>query len=93
MESGPARNQELADLSEEFFQVMHSADPFSATMLGVSGFDAWCRIPAGRGHGQMPPASAPSKTGCPPSSPADSPRPTRSTMRCWPNSLGAPAPT
>jgi uncharacterized protein (DUF885 family) len=34
-----SKNQELSDLSEEFFQVMHSTDPFSATLLGVSGFD------------------------------------------------------
>ena len=33
-------NNELAKLSEEFFQVQHTADPFSATMLGVSGFDS-----------------------------------------------------
>ena len=30
----------LAKLSDEFFQIQHTADPFSATMLGVSGFDA-----------------------------------------------------
>ncbi|HKN96057.1 MAG TPA: DUF885 domain-containing protein [Pseudonocardiaceae bacterium] len=29
----------LAALSEEFFQLKHSADPFSATLLGVSDFD------------------------------------------------------
>jgi uncharacterized protein (DUF885 family) len=34
-----APNAELARLSDEFFQVKHSADPFSATLLGVSGFD------------------------------------------------------
>ena len=33
-------NSELAKLSDEFFQIQHTADPFSATMLGVSGFDA-----------------------------------------------------
>ena len=32
-------NSELAKLSDEFFQFQHTADPFSATMLGVSGFD------------------------------------------------------
>jgi uncharacterized protein (DUF885 family) len=32
-------NAELARLSDEFFQVKHAADPFSATLLGVSGFD------------------------------------------------------
>ena len=31
---------QLARLSDEFFQVVHTADPFSATQLGVSGFDA-----------------------------------------------------
>lgn len=29
----------LAALSEEFFQLKHSTDPFSATLLGVSDFD------------------------------------------------------
>ena len=39
--TGPARDAspELARLSADFFQVQHSADPFSATQLGVSGFD------------------------------------------------------
>ncbi|MEV6980386.1 DUF885 domain-containing protein [Sphaerisporangium sp. NPDC051017] len=32
-------DERLARLSAEFFQVKHSADPFSATVLGVSGFD------------------------------------------------------
>lgn len=32
-------SQELARLSDMFFQIKHSADPFSATLLGVSGFD------------------------------------------------------
>jgi uncharacterized protein (DUF885 family) len=32
-------NAELTRLSDEFFQVKHAADPFSATLLGVSGFD------------------------------------------------------
>jgi uncharacterized protein (DUF885 family) len=31
---------ELGRLSEEFFEVAHTIDPFSATQLGVSGFDA-----------------------------------------------------
>ena len=30
----------LARLSDEFFEVAHTTDPFSATQLGVSGFDA-----------------------------------------------------
>jgi uncharacterized protein (DUF885 family) len=33
-------NMELARISDEFFQHQHTADPFSATMLGVQGFDA-----------------------------------------------------
>jgi uncharacterized protein (DUF885 family) len=49
MESGPNSNQELADLSEEFYQVMHSTDPFSATMLGVSGFDGLVPDPSRAG--------------------------------------------
>jgi uncharacterized protein (DUF885 family) len=32
-------NDRLAQLSAEFFQIKHTADPFSATLLGVSGFD------------------------------------------------------
>jgi uncharacterized protein (DUF885 family) len=35
----PPPDRLLAHLSEEFFQVMNSADPFNATMLGVPGFD------------------------------------------------------
>jgi uncharacterized protein (DUF885 family) len=31
---------QLARLSDEFFEVVHTTDPFSATQLGVSGFDA-----------------------------------------------------
>jgi uncharacterized protein (DUF885 family) len=34
-----SNSEELSDLSDEFFQVMHSTDPLSATLLGVSGFD------------------------------------------------------
>jgi uncharacterized protein (DUF885 family) len=30
----------LAGLGDEFFEVVHTADPFNATQLGVSGFDA-----------------------------------------------------
>jgi uncharacterized protein (DUF885 family) len=30
----------LAALSEEFFEVQHTTDPFNATQLGVTGFDA-----------------------------------------------------
>jgi uncharacterized protein (DUF885 family) len=31
---------ELSRLSDEFFEVAHTTDPFNATQLGVSGFDA-----------------------------------------------------
>lgn len=36
----PQPNHDLARLSDEFFQAQHSTDPFSATLLGVSGFDS-----------------------------------------------------
>src|SRR5258708_20420809 len=40
----PAGAQEAAAqldrLSDEFFEVVHTTDPFNATQLGVSGFDA-----------------------------------------------------
>ena len=42
-------NSELSRLSEEFFQVMNSTDPFSATMLGVSEFDALVPDPSRAG--------------------------------------------
>jgi uncharacterized protein (DUF885 family) len=32
-------NTDLAELSEDFFDVQHTTDPFSATQLGVAGFD------------------------------------------------------
>jgi uncharacterized protein (DUF885 family) len=32
-------NPDLARLSADFFQVQHSTDPLTATLLGVSGFD------------------------------------------------------
>jgi uncharacterized protein (DUF885 family) len=35
----PMPDLELSRLSDLFFQLKHSADPFSATLLGVSGFD------------------------------------------------------
>lgn len=34
-----APHAELAALSDEFFQLQHSSDPFNATQLGVAGFD------------------------------------------------------
>ena len=45
----PDPNPLLERLSEEFFQVMHSADPLSATMLGVPGFDALLPDPSRAG--------------------------------------------
>lgn len=33
------RHPGLARLDDEFFEAVHTADPFNATMLGVSGFD------------------------------------------------------
>ena len=43
-DQSPAGAQEaaalLARLSDEFFEVVHTTDPFSATQLGVLGFDA-----------------------------------------------------
>ncbi|MDP9844938.1 DUF885 domain-containing protein [Streptosporangium lutulentum] len=44
-------NEQLAQLSAEFFQVKHTADPFSATMLGVSGFDGLVPDPSRAGSG------------------------------------------
>jgi uncharacterized protein (DUF885 family) len=46
-ELGP--NPTLERLSEDFFQAMHSADPLSATMLGVEGFDALLPDPSREG--------------------------------------------
>jgi hypothetical protein len=37
--SSPGQAQ-LARLSDEFFEVVHTTDPFNATQVGVSGFDA-----------------------------------------------------
>ncbi len=42
-------SQELARLSAEFFQVQHTGDPFNATQLGVSGFDALVPDPSREG--------------------------------------------
>ncbi len=43
---------ELARLGEEFFEVLHTADPFGATQVGASGFDALVPDPsrAGSAH-------------------------------------------
>jgi uncharacterized protein (DUF885 family) len=46
-ETGP--NPTLGRLSEDFFQAMHLADPLSATMLGVEGFDALLPDPSREG--------------------------------------------
>jgi uncharacterized protein (DUF885 family) len=40
---------ELAHLSAEFFQIQHSTDPFSATLLGVPGFDGLVPDPSRAG--------------------------------------------
>ncbi|MEU8270845.1 DUF885 domain-containing protein [Sphaerisporangium sp. NPDC049002] len=45
--AGP--DDRLARLSAEFFQVKHAADPFSATLLGVSGFDGLVPDPSRAG--------------------------------------------
>jgi uncharacterized protein (DUF885 family) len=45
--TGP--NAELARLSDEFFQVKHAADPFSATLLGAPGFDGLVPDPSRAG--------------------------------------------
>jgi uncharacterized protein (DUF885 family) len=45
----PQPNSGLARLSDEFFQVQHSTDPFSATLLGVSGFDSLVPDPSRAG--------------------------------------------
>jgi len=42
-------NPLLEHLSEEFFQTMHTADPLSATMLGVPGFDGLLPDPSRAG--------------------------------------------
>ncbi|HEX5407193.1 MAG TPA: DUF885 domain-containing protein [Pseudonocardiaceae bacterium] len=42
-------DKQLAALSDEFFQLKHVADPFSATMLGVSGFDGLVPDPSRAG--------------------------------------------
>ncbi|HEY6538798.1 MAG TPA: DUF885 family protein, partial [Candidatus Dormibacteraeota bacterium] len=47
--SGREPDRLLAHLSREFFQVMNSADPFSATMMGVPGFDSLVPDPSRRG--------------------------------------------
>jgi uncharacterized protein (DUF885 family) len=40
---------DLARLSDEFFEVVHTTDPFNATQLGVSGFDALVPDPSREG--------------------------------------------
>jgi uncharacterized protein (DUF885 family) len=52
-DQAPAENQqaaaELARLSEEYFDVAHRADPFGATQVGASGFDALVPDPSRAG--------------------------------------------
>ena len=40
---------QLAQLSEDFFQVAHTADPFGATQVGAPGFDALVPDPSRAG--------------------------------------------
>ena len=48
--AGPAGAQErLARLGDEFFQVVHAADPFTATQTGAVGFDALVPDPSRAG--------------------------------------------
>jgi uncharacterized protein (DUF885 family) len=42
-------NDQLAHLSAEFFEIQHTADPFNATLLGVSGFDGLVPDPSRAG--------------------------------------------
>ncbi len=42
----------LAQLSEEFFEVAHTADPFGATQVGAPGFDALVPDPSREGAGR-----------------------------------------
>jgi uncharacterized protein (DUF885 family) len=42
-------NDQLAHLSAEFFDIQHTADPFNATLLGVSGFDGLVPDPSRAG--------------------------------------------
>ena len=46
-ETGPAA--QLAQLSDEFFEVVHTTDPLSATQLGAPGFDALVPDPSRAG--------------------------------------------
>ena len=39
-------HQQLAALGGEFFDVVHTADPFNSTQVGVTGFDALVPDPA-----------------------------------------------
>jgi uncharacterized protein (DUF885 family) len=47
--AGDGQAADLARLSEDFFQVVHTADPFNATQLGVTGFDALVPDPSRAG--------------------------------------------
>jgi hypothetical protein len=40
---------QLTRLGQEYFEVVHTADPFSATQLGVRGFDALVPDPSRAG--------------------------------------------
>lgn len=43
---------QLARIGDEFFEVVHTTDPFNATQLGVSGFDALVPDPSREGAGR-----------------------------------------
>jgi uncharacterized protein (DUF885 family) len=43
---------QLARLDDDFFQAVHTADPFNATQVGVSGFDALVPDPSRAGSGR-----------------------------------------
>jgi uncharacterized protein (DUF885 family) len=47
--AGDGQAAALARLGEDFFQVVHTADPFNATQLGVTGFDALVPDPSRAG--------------------------------------------
>jgi uncharacterized protein (DUF885 family) len=47
--AGSAAAAQLTRLGDQFFEVVHSTDPLSATQLGVSGFDALLPDPSREG--------------------------------------------
>src|SRR5258708_33499699 len=67
----------LARLSDEFFEGVHTTDPFNATQLGVPGFDALVpdpsRVRAARGAQR--PARVGTRPGASDAEPPGGPRP------------------